>query len=273
MNECQSACERIYSRLQNLFADLQEMDRKDQLPSSNLRHQYVDELKRYLCFLQRHHGNKLLFRVFQHRFMVGELEELNKCVNELFVKLLDVDTISWNIQWEEDCFVQKAVLDASLSDTNVLFRDLQSSRAQLEALLTLKVELGKIIRLKEEEGLIRVNALIETISAALRVSDTMLPSWFIPEIHFEVQPMTFPRGDLGLKYYTAEKFVIERFSVDDSVVDESMWVKIRKEMDVLFALRHPNILRLYCASHFSSPPFLVSKNAENGGSSLVPGSL
>ncbi|KAF1778119.1 Armadillo-type fold [Phytophthora cactorum] len=207
MNECQSACERIHSRLQNLFAKLQEMDREDQLPSSNLRHQYADELKRYLCFLQRHHDNKLLFRVFQHRFMVGELEELNKCVTELFVKLLDVDTIYWNIQWEEDCFVQKAVLDASLSDTNVLFRDLQSSRAQLEALLTLKVELGKIIRQKEEEGLIRVKALIETITYAI------------------------PKGDLGLKYYTAKDQAVRTLA--NLTVDKKNRAQITREEGIL----------------------------------------
>ncbi|KAF1790414.1 hypothetical protein GQ600_1766 [Phytophthora cactorum] len=185
MNECQSACERIHSRLQNLFAELQEMDRKDQPLLATYGINTWIELKRYLCFLQRHHDNKLLFRVFQHRFMVGELEELNKCVTELFVKLLDVDNIYWNIQWEEDCFVQKAVLDASLSDTN-----------RCEYLTP-----------RCPHGLFR--KFISKCSPCI------------------------PRGDLGLKYYTAEKFVIKRFSVDDSVLNESMWVKIRKEMDVL----------------------------------------
>ncbi|EEY58557.1 uncharacterized protein PITG_10645 [Phytophthora infestans T30-4] len=264
MDECQPACERIHSRLNNLFSELFEMDRDNQLPSSNLLDQFVDVLKRYLRFLQLHHSKQLTIRVVRHRVMAYELEELNKCVTDLFVELLDVDASTWREQWKEDYFTHKSVLDVSLSDKNVIFHGLQSPRSQLEALLTFKFEVGKLISLHEKEDISRMKSLIETISAALRVSDTALPSWFAPEDCFKVPSKPFARGDFGFKYNAVQKLVLKRFYIDDSVADEGMWIEIRKEMDILFALRHPHLLPLFGASHVNSPPFLVSAHAENG---------
>ncbi|KAF4037366.1 Armadillo/beta-catenin-like repeat [Phytophthora infestans] len=213
------------------------MDRDNQLPSSNLLDQFVDVLKRYLRFLQLHHSKQLTIRVVRHRVMAYELEELNKCVTDLFVELLDVDASTWREQWKEDYFTHKSVLDVSLSDKNVIFHGLQSPRSQLEALLTFKFEVGKLISLHEKEDISRMKSLIETISAALRVSDTALPSWFAPEDCFKVPSKPFARGDFGFKYNAVQKLVLKRFYIDDSVADEGMWIEIRKEMDILFALR------------------------------------
>lgn len=158
MDECQPACERIHSRLNNLFSELFEMDRDNQLPSSNLLDQFVDVLKRYLRFLQLHHSKQLTIRVVRHRVMAYELEELNKCVTDLFVELLDVDASTWREQWKEDYFTHKSVLDVSLSDKNVIFHGLQSPRSQLEALLTFKFEVGKLISLHEKEDISRMKS-------------------------------------------------------------------------------------------------------------------
>ncbi|ETM43389.1 hypothetical protein L914_11123, partial [Phytophthora nicotianae] len=101
MDECRPACERIHSRLRNLFTELHEMDRDDQLPSGNLLSQYVDVLTRYLRVLQHHHNKTLVFRVVRNRFIVIELQEFNKSVADLFVKLLDVDSTPWSKLWKE----------------------------------------------------------------------------------------------------------------------------------------------------------------------------
>ncbi|KAG7379007.1 hypothetical protein PHYPSEUDO_009168 [Phytophthora pseudosyringae] len=268
MNEWQPACMRVHSRLRNLLAELQSMEQEDQLPSSSLLGQYVAVLTRFVRFLQLNHDTSLLCRVVRHRPLVEDLEQLHKSVALLFVELLDVDVAIWDKQWGEDCFEQAAVLTASLSDAKVLFRDLQSPRAQLEALLTLKFEVEKRNGRHEEADLIRMESLIETIRAALQVSCVTLPPWYTPEYEMEVQANPFARGDVGSVHYAdrylGPKVVVKRFCVDDSVVDESMWMRIGKEVDALFALEHPNIMQMYCASHVSSPPFLVSANAENG---------
>lgn len=60
------------------------------------------------------------------------------------------------------------------------------------------------------------------------------------------------------------KVVVNQLCVDESRMDESMWLKIKKDMDEVFQLKHPNIVELCGASHVSSPPILVYKNAVNG---------
>ncbi|KAE8962169.1 hypothetical protein PF010_g29968 [Phytophthora fragariae] len=268
MSEYQTACERILSRLQNLLVELQSMEREDQLPTAELLDSYAVVVTRYLRFLQLNHSKSLIHRVVKNAAVTEELQQLNDNVAELFLKLLDVDATSWEAQWRGDRFVQDAVLSAALSDTSVCFRDFQRPRAQLEALLTLKFELEKRSARHEEEDLKRMKSLVGKIEKVSRMTDTTLPSWFMPDYEVKLQSKSFARGCLGSVYYGAwgkePKVVVKRFCVDESGMDESIWLKIEKDMAVLFELEHPNIVELIGASHIGVPPYLIYKDAVNG---------
>ncbi|EGZ29006.1 hypothetical protein PHYSODRAFT_434743, partial [Phytophthora sojae] len=92
-----------------------------------------------------------------------------------------------------------------------------------------------------------------------------LPTWFLP-LEFEPKPFarrsigTVHRGVWGDQTDVAIKF----FLVDDEMLDERMQRLLEKELDAITALSHPNVVKMFGASHISLPPFTVYEFASNG---------
>ncbi|KAJ8546655.1 hypothetical protein ON010_g11580 [Phytophthora cinnamomi] len=268
MHEYQTASERVLSRLKNVLAELQSMEREDQLPSTNSLESYTAIVTRFIRFLQLNHSKPLVYRVVRNTAITEELQQLNENVAGLFLMLLDVDLVSWETQWRADCFVQQAVLTAALSDAKVCLCGLQSPRARMEALLTLKFEVEKRNGRHKEGDMTRMKSFMGEIEKVSRMTNTALPSWFVPDHEVEVQSEPFARGSLGSVYHgewgEETNVVVKRFGVDEEVLEEGVWAKIEKDMHLLFQLEHPNIVKVVGASHVGSPPFLIYKDAVNG---------
>lgn len=93
-----------------------------------------------------------------------------------------------------------------------------------------------------------------------------LPPWFIPsdEIEFEREP--FAMGAFASVHQGTWKLrnvVVKRFLVGDAVKDEHS-KQIESEMRLWFELNHPNVIKMFGASHVSLPPFTVCEDATSG---------
>ncbi|KAG3246740.1 hypothetical protein PI124_g8532 [Phytophthora idaei] len=265
MGDLRSSCEHLYSRLNNLQGELEFMKNKGQILSTESLDQYQTVVVKFLHFLERNGGRSLVYHVAKYTAVAGELKALHEDVSELFFDLLDVTAVD---QWGEDCRVLETVLASAISDNSVALRDLQSPRAQLEAILTLKFELEKQQERHNQAGMARMRSLMETIKTASRVSVEQLPAWFLPDYEVEFESQPFAKGSCGSVHRgvwnSDTPVVVKCFAVDDMRIDNRTARQLEKELDRLFQMDNTNIVSIFGASHVNSPPFLVSEDTNNG---------
>ncbi|KAF1788690.1 Armadillo-type fold [Phytophthora cactorum] len=200
MGDLRSSCEHLYSRIKNLQGELEFMKNKGQILSTESLDQYQTVVVKFLHFLERNGGKNLVYHVAKYTVVAGELKALHEDVSELFFDLLDVTAVD---QWEK--------IAAAISDNSVALRDLQSPRAQLEAILTLKFELEKQHERHNQADMARMRSLMETIKTASRVSVEQLPAWFLPDYEVEFESQPFARAHVD--QFTTANFASDVYSL------------------------------------------------------------
>ncbi|KAE9143012.1 hypothetical protein PF006_g11928 [Phytophthora fragariae] len=227
--EDQEACRRLHRRLQDIFDELEKLEKKKGLPSSDALEMYVKVLAKTLLHLKRYKGKNLIARLIEHQTMMQKLRDINEEV-DMVVNLLNLT---------------------------------ESTRAQLEAMTMLKFEIETEHRRDQQND--RVMELLQSEMTtvdqqSIVIMDAELPPWFIPsdEIEFERQP--FARGaytSLHHGVWKLRNIVVKRFRAGHRVIDE-----LENEMNLWYEFDHPNIIKMFGASHVS-PPFIVCEDATN----------
>ncbi|KAG3167034.1 hypothetical protein C6341_g11840 [Phytophthora cactorum] len=164
MNEGKQVCGHLHS---GLMCIVDGLETDDQLLSKESLDKFVAVVK-FLHHLELCRGKELVYRLVEYEKMADELQQVYEDIAELF-ELFDVVMVNWSEQWEHDVRVQRDVLIASVKDNDVVLRDLQDSRAQVDALLTLKFELEHRAEQHDEEIVERIKAIIAAITVASRI--------------------------------------------------------------------------------------------------------
>ncbi|KAE9313618.1 hypothetical protein PF008_g19686 [Phytophthora fragariae] len=218
-------------------------------------------------FLEHYGEQSLVYRVVKQRTIVDKLHEINEKVGEVFNSVGMVTTVSWREQFEKDTRVLNEVLEAMARDTTGVLRELKGFRAREEALLTLKFEVERREDEHGEELVLLMRKMIATIGGE-EASTAALPGWFVPLYELEMETDPFARGTFGSVYRGLWKsgtaVVVKRVQIDSMEVDEGVQLKIVKELDKLHELIHPNLIKMFGASHVATPPYLVCEEATNG---------
>ncbi|KAE9123202.1 hypothetical protein PF010_g6486 [Phytophthora fragariae] len=271
MNEGKDVCQRLHRRLKGIIDELQKMDKKGQLPSNNTLDEYVSTISKSLGCLDRYRKMTLVFRLINHQEMLGELCQINEEIDELFSALNLATTASmmdWKQKWETDQRVMFEMMNSLVSDSAKVMRELQSTRAQLEALMVLKYETEQR-RDRQPQGLIKLmDSMIGTVVRATSTKVEKLPPWFMSsdELKFEKEPFangsfaSVHRGVWGL----GTRVVVKCFLNDDLVADERAKQQIEKEINLWHKFNNPNVIRMFGASHVAPPAFVVCEDATNG---------
>ncbi|KAG7380910.1 hypothetical protein PHYPSEUDO_006680 [Phytophthora pseudosyringae] len=271
MDEGKHVCGHLHSGLTCIMDGLQTKEEDGQLPPEESLGKFVAVAVKLLQCLERWRGKELVHRVVGYGKMRDELREVHEDVEELFA-LFDVVMVNWSEQWQHDVRVQSDVLIASAKDNDVLLRDLQDARAHTDALSTLKFEVAQRAAQHDDEIVECIRAMMATIAAASRIEVGGLPPWFIPcyDVTFVSKP--FGRGSFGSVHRgvwgPGTSVVVKRLLGEDMAVDERMRSKVEKELSVLHTLSHPSIIKMFGASHVSSPPFVIWEDAANGNLGL-----
>ncbi|RLN73387.1 hypothetical protein BBJ28_00016079 [Nothophytophthora sp. Chile5] len=271
MKEGQDACRRLHARLQEIWIELQSAEERGQLPSSDTLDNYAAVVSRCLQFLQHFCDKNLVSRFLKHQEMMEALLAINEDVDMLF-RTLDLAATAavkgWKQQWETDRRTQEQAMAAVAEDVTVVLRDLQDTRAQTEAVLLLRFEIKQRAARQSRATMEAIKTMVRTIVRASDITVKKLPLWFLPpdEVKYESKP--FARGSFGSVHKgvwrSDTKVVVKRFLVDDMVLDEGAQQQIEAEFNIWHQLNHPNVIKMFGASHVSSPPFVVCEEAAEG---------
>ncbi|RLN06484.1 hypothetical protein BBJ28_00026135, partial [Nothophytophthora sp. Chile5] len=272
MAEGQDACRRLHPRLQEIRTELQSAEERGQLPSRDTLDNYAAVVSKYLQFLQRFCDKNLVSRLLKHQEMMEALLAINEDVGMLFRTLnlasATAATKDWKQQWETDRRAQEKAMAAMTEDDAVVLRELQDKRAQVETVLLLRFEMEQRAARHSRAMREAIKTMLRTVVRASQTIVDALPPWFLPpdEVKYESKP--FARGSFGSVHRgvwrSGTKVVVKRFLVDDMVLDGGAQQKIEAEFNIWHQLNHPNVIKMFGASHVSSPPFVVCEEATEG---------
>ncbi|KAF4036362.1 hypothetical protein GN244_ATG11629 [Phytophthora infestans] len=113
------------------------MHEAHQIPSTK----FVAVVTTFVNFLRLCSHKELLLRVCKHRVMLNGLHRIYKDVCELVEAMSVAASTNWAELWTDDIQTQEIVLTATVSDSAMVFNELQDAQSQVEALLVLTVEL------------------------------------------------------------------------------------------------------------------------------------
>ncbi|GMF18852.1 unnamed protein product [Phytophthora lilii] len=266
MNEAQRACLHFHDQLQDAFSYLQISKSKEEKVSADSLEKYKALVFKFLGFLERNRGKKLLYRVIKHQSMRDELQQILEKLEEL-LEMLNLPYSKE--QLNQDLHIQEKLLLGNVGDNIIVTRELQEKRAQLEASLSLKFELENRMASQRDKSLLLLETLKVTVTRVVSVSEPMsLPPWFLPACKVDYDPRPFARGSFGSLHRgvwnSDTKVVVKCLLVDDSVIERSL-SGLEKEINAWHQLSHPNVVKVLGASHASSPPFIVCEDATSNG--------
>ncbi|KAG3247097.1 hypothetical protein PI124_g8192 [Phytophthora idaei] len=271
MKEGQDSCMRLHRRLKDIFNELERMERNGRLPATDAPNKYAGVVGKALQYIEHYRGKKLVFRLIKHHTMMDELRRINEDIDSLFMilGLAGMDAmLGWRQQWETDQRAQREAMAVMVSNAAVVMRELQSTRAQLEAMMILKFETEQRKERQDGGTMQLMQSMMATVVRGSKTTVDKLPPWFLPSDELIIEPVAFAQGSFASVHYgvwgAGTKVVVKCFSTTDVVVDERTKQQIEAEMNLWYQLNHPNIIKMFGASHVSSPPFIACENAVNG---------
>ncbi|KAE9000293.1 hypothetical protein PR001_g18824 [Phytophthora rubi] len=265
MKEATHACKRLHARLGVVFNTLENTKVDD---ANGVCQTSVEVVSKFLQFLERYHGKELVHRVVEHSTMMDQLRYLHEEVAMLFELLNIAPASNWGEEWEEDHRLQKQVLAATVKSCAVVQSELQDPRDRAEALLLLKFEVEQRGERNDDDVLGLMKSMLASVLMTSKTAEEPLPPWFLPLYELEYEPKPFARRSTGTLHRGVwgdqTNVAIKFFLVDDEVLDERMQRQLEKELEIIFPLNHPNVGRMFGASHISVSPFVVLEYAANG---------
>lgn len=132
----------------------------------------------------------------------------------------------------------------------------------------LKFEVERCAERQSQEMIRLMKRMMATVVRASRATVRPLPPWFLPSGEVEFEPIPFASGSFGSVHRgvwgAGTKVVVKCLLIDGSQMDEHSQQRVEKEINIWHQLNHPNVVKVFGASHVSSPPFIVCEEATNG---------
>lgn len=199
--------------------------------------------------------------------MQNELREIHDDIDLVLEELNLAKNIDWKLQSEGDQRTQHKLLKTMAQDFFAVKLELQQTRSQLEAILTLQFEASQVGR-HSKEALELIRSMMGTIVQASNMTVENLPPWYLPPEEIQVEPTPFAQGSFASAHYGtwgySTSVVLKRFHVEDITADERVRQKVVVEITRWYCCNHPNACELFGGSHASAPPFIVCENATDG---------
>ncbi|KAE8975384.1 hypothetical protein PF011_g24495 [Phytophthora fragariae] len=238
MNEAKDACTRLHLRLKDVFDELVKMERNNSLPENDELDKFVATVTKYLRFLEQHRGKKLVGRLLNHVKMIRELDSINQDVDMVF-KLYSIANSAtvkeWKKQWEEALRTQKEAIASVAANNETVLREFPDKRSQLDAVFTVKFEMGYHAEHHDKEVTRLMRSLVSTILRVSKMTVDKLPRWFLPRDELKFEPEPFARGSFGHVHrggWKSEVVVVKQYFVTDLAADDAAIQKLEAEMNL-----------------------------------------
>ncbi|KAF1317305.1 Serine/threonine protein kinase, partial [Globisporangium splendens] len=271
MSEGQRACKRLHVRLQEIMTQFDDMAKRGTLPENEALTKYSDIVRTYEEFLDRHRSKKLFSRLVQHKRMMDELLVINQEVDTLF-RILHLATaaslMTWRKEWEEDRKTQQKLM-ATMVTNDVAIRDeLYDMRTQMEGMTRLKHEIDSGMERQPAEIIVLMKLMFSTIARLSRGSVARVPPWYLPPDVVNYVKKPFAVGSFGSVHHgvwgSGTIVVVKCMLGTERGINDRGMQSFRKEVDMWFSFNHPHVIKMFGASHFSLPPYIVCEVATNG---------
>jgi hypothetical protein len=242
MQDSQDVCKRVHSRLKEISDELAKMQEKNQLPSNDAVERYKVLVSQSLKCIERYREEKLWRRLINYQDMMQELCHINEKIDERFqvLNLAGIGAMmNWKQQWEADQDKEQKLMTALAESDALLLRELQSSRAQQEAILTILFQIRNRVDGQDKEML---KSMMETVVRASKASVPKLPSWFLPGDQVSYNKEPFARGSFGTVHHgtlgRGTPVVVKYFMVDGAEIDESSQQQVMAEINFWHSFAH-----------------------------------
>lgn len=202
--------------------------------------------------------------------MMRELDLINQDVDMLFklYSIANTATVKeWKKQWEEDMQRQKEAMASIVASNEIALRECPYKRSQLEAVLNIKFELEQHADRHDKQVTRLMRTLVSTILRVSKMKVDKLPRWFLPLDGLKSEPGPFARGSFGAVHrgvWKSEDVVVKRCFVADLADDDVAIQKLEAELNLWHQFDNKNVVKLFAASHVSTPPFIISEYAAKG---------
>ncbi|EGZ29087.1 hypothetical protein PHYSODRAFT_246310 [Phytophthora sojae] len=203
----------------------------------------------------------IVYRVVEYWTIVNDLLQINQDVTKVFELCGISSKSSWRDEWDDDVSSMKEVIAATARDNAAVLRDMQDPRVQREALLTPKFEMEQRAARHDERIILLMKSIQATIALASKTPEAPLPPC---PVKWRLNPSHSPADPMDLYWGPGTKVVVKRFLVKDQAIDQRAQLKIEKEMNIWYQLNLLNVIKMFGASHVSSPPFIAYEDAVNG---------
>ncbi|KAE9338215.1 hypothetical protein PF008_g12164 [Phytophthora fragariae] len=233
MNENQASCERLHRRLTYILDALQTMEGKSQLPASSSLDKYVGLVVKFLDYLKRYRGKKLAFRIIKQQQMQSEIQEIHRHIDLFLGELNLAKSTDWRQQSEGDQRLQHKLLMSMTQNSIAIKRELQQTRSQLEAMLTLQFEAAQEGR-HGKEAMELIRSMMGTIVRSSNATVERLPPWYLPTEEIQFESTSFARGSFASTHYGtwgSTGVVVKRFHAGDIAADERVRQQVVAEID------------------------------------------
>ncbi|GMF32411.1 unnamed protein product [Phytophthora fragariaefolia] len=230
--------------------------------------------------------DKFIFHLASMRRMYVELVKVGEGLAQVVTvgRLEGRDNDTWKQQLVADREQEEAALSARAAKNALPFARNMQPHEPMEALTLLKYEIDFF---KAENSTRHVASMKKVFFSVVRSSNgrvAKIPDWYIPPNAVNYSRAEAMQGSVGTthpgfwverKPIAGEKLNVdaegnEQRSESQDVVVKRLFIHaeaiefFREEVGFWFLLNHPNILKLYGASHCSRPALLVLENAANG---------
>lgn len=284
MYEAQVMCDQVRRRLVAIANDLEHHSSSCSSGDAQLRQQqrwtaFDELLTRFHDFLERFVRQEVVFRLTSKRVVVRKTrafhEVLDGFLKDAIASEGDVqepqdEVHEWHDRFENAC-VNLHIVFAELSrDRMALLRDLIDLQSQQEALTLVMYEYKRPAGTYTKPELQVIQNAFNTITRFSRAKAPVVPKWFLPlhDVEFERRALTETPSatSTGVEVHRGmfnEAVVLVTFVRGD--LEPQQQAAFVKAVVPWFEMsgQHPNVTRLYGASHVGEL-FFATESSENG---------
>ncbi|KAG3022267.1 hypothetical protein PC121_g6529 [Phytophthora cactorum] len=255
-----------------------------------LFHQATESCREFVATFSKTH--KFVFHLASMRRMYLDLVAIGTKLDRVVVCAGLTDKINaqkepgwtWRQRLDADREQEEQELSARAAKNALPFARNMLSHEPMEALTLLKFEIDYF---KPGNTVKHVASMKKVFFSVVRSSNgrvAKIPDWYIPPYTMNYSREKGMQGSVGTAHRgvwidrkpadgkkpekddeggeqkpTTYKVVVERFIIHADAIE-----LFRQEVEAWFAMDHPNVLKLYGASHCSRPALLVCEDATNG---------
>ncbi|GAB9471442.1 Tkl protein kinase [Globisporangium polare] len=256
MHEFHDLWQHVMARLNDIFDKVKH----EEAASQGITRQFVMILTRLIKLKTTCENTNVITRLVFGRKIVSSIQDFHAEIDFLQRRVERTWSDSMHSEWRSTFAGAQSnlleIFDRKTSDEDTLASDLEAEVDRVEALALLQYETMEHCDKYSENQLLLLQCCLERVTRLCADESRSVAEWFLPPHEIEARSGN-PGISEGEQSYRAKwqstNVIVSEFEMsrDEFVANCDTW----------FQLSHPNVAKLFGASHFRSPLQAVFENA------------